>query len=561
MKGAVPKHLMMSDSGGNEIHDIENMRLSNRLPKADSVSSFMASENSSESSNPIAESAIREERPRKRRARHSRAKSLKVFINEEYRELYTSHIERVNSLSPENHDQQMTTSQFGASIWTATEKEVFFLVLARKGRHDIKGIAAEIGSKSEPEIAQYLDMLSRGLASSELSFRRPKFVDRPEYDAAYEMSIDCTSILEGAAEVLQNTEDKKVEKEQQGKLWLLTPKVNKWVENRLREGGEGDGEISQTLPAAGFLNLGQFLHLSKRFFMNSSDLEWNWRSYAVRPRAPTIMNTAFSEFHTLAISITKRLVQSSLYFAMSRLRAREASDHPPHRDLRKQDVLAALNVLGMPEKPRSHWTGVARRHKLNVFESVRYAKVSGKRYSYDEVEDLLSGDYNISSEDRASLQEDDGSIDEFEGIPSDSTSGTKSDINAEIINESDGSERSSIQQGEESLTGEEQEEQLQDDILEKLDQRHSRAEEKRMWKLLGEAPASKMGLEEENEKLQPLTAARKDRMELVDWTAWTDYGAEWETLKTLVPVEAFQNNRRLGKGRIFDEAEAQESDE
>lgn len=535
----------------------EPMSTPNLPLQANSVSSTAGSSDMSKSPSPEVDSKVSEERlrilkdyKRKRRLQKSRKK---------YRKLYNSHVEEVNSSTSEDYDEHLLPSQLGTSIWSTVEKTLFFHVLARKGRHNIKAIATEVGSKSEPEIVQYIDMLSKGLADSELSVPRPNFVDRPQYDAALEISNDCTSQLEPLAQYLQKDEDKDIAKEMKGKLWLLTRETSLWVEECLQEAGEGDSEISQTLPAAAFLNLGQFLHLSKFFFMNSCDLECNWQSLTGKGggNAPAITDLAFSDFHSLALNLTKRLVHTSLYIATSRLRAREVADHPPKHEMTKEDVFTAVNLLGMTKDSRSLWTGVARRHKLLVYENVNTIAVSGKHYSYDEIEEHLSGRSKASSKGSETLQDAGASRNDLESIPSDSQPGSGCDTDADMVDESDISERSSsIPSDEESPNKEEEDEQRRDDTLEKLDQRQSRAEEARLWEILGEEPSTKMGLEEDgSRRLQVQLAPRKNRMDVVDWTSWTDYGAEWETLETPVPEEGFRINRRLTKDGVVGESE------
>ena len=194
-----------------------------------------------------------------------------------------------------------------------------------------------------------------------------------------------------------------------------------------------------------------------------------------------------------------------------------------------------------------------------VYPNVKGTTISGNRYDYDEIEDLLSRPSKPNSEHHETHSEDGAEINDGASTPSDAQSVSDSDNDIEMMEESDGSERSSShphddndeeeeEEEEEPLSKEEREDELRDEVLEKLDQRCSRAEDARLWKLLGADPASQMDLEDEEGKLQEQAAPRKDRIDLVDWTSWTDYATEWETLGKPVPEEAFRANRRLGKG-------------
>ena len=500
---------------------------------------------------------------KKRKASDAKEDRLGTYRNKKYRDAYHSYVLGIHYLPLEERDEELVTSQIGGSVWTATEKDFFFHALARKGRHDNKSIAATVGSKNEIEVARYIALLNHALTSSQLSYNRPTFVIKPQNDAACEISVDCSSVLERAAGVLQKSEDKAVVREQGDNLWLLTPKIGKWANKCLREKADNGNELFQTLPAAALLNLSWFLQLSKNVFMNSSDAEWNWHSYSSGiKKPPTITHAAFSDLHALAISITKRLVHSSLCFATSRLKAVDVDPHPPKQEIKKEDVLAALDVLGMTKTPRPFWIAAARRLKLLIYENVGSATVSGKRYHYDELEEILSSDSKISSQHNNTHPEDDGANNDGGSIPSDSQTGSESGNDVEMMDDNEStisSERSSSlphsddeeeeEEGpKEPLSKEELEENLQDEILEKLDKRASQAEEARMWELLGAEPASRMDLTDDgDEKLQVQVARRKDRTELVDWTSWTDYAAEWETLGTLVPEDAFRANRRSGQ--------------
>ena len=533
---------------------------SNGQPRPASESADISSEfpqNSPESALP---KTSKKRKAEDEEPRFSTAKRIERFYNEGYRKLYNSTIEVYSSsYSSAGHvSQPFSTSQIGSTVWTKTEKDLFFNLLPRKGRHDIGGIATELVTKSEPEIVQYLGLLQKGLMDAELAHYRPWFVDKPNFDAADEISPECVSILDRAGDALaarQYKEDERNEHAKRGEMWMLTPTIGGWVDDRLRRGRNSKLEVSLILPAANLLNLKSFLWLSKRFFMNSSDLEYNWSSYAETPRCPTIMYSAFSDFHTLAIDITKRLVRSVLHCAMSRLRAENSLAVKRRRLIDRRDVFAAIDILEMRRSVAPYWSGVPRRCKLRVFEDGKIVTFTGKEYSYDAVEEILNKGGHADEEKSAAISvvdEDMDDMDEIDGTSSHHQS--ESDLEAEPEEEVVGKEGGgggdsfldtahppSENDDEVSLSEGELQEELQDENLELLDQRQSRAEEADLWKLLGEDIAQKQDLAHRDGELKFLSAARKERKELVDWTSWIDYAAEWETYHSAIPALSFDD--------------------
>lgn len=84
--------------------------------------------------------------------------------------------------------------------------------------------------------------------------------------------------------------------------------------------------ILQAIPEASLLHAENMLALSKNLFMNRSpDIPspWpHWSTYASEQvPEPSILRTAFNDLHTLAVSVTKRLMQTAVMQATSRLRS------------------------------------------------------------------------------------------------------------------------------------------------------------------------------------------------------------------------------------------------
>ena len=492
---------------------------------------------------------------------HPRVKRLKPFYNDKYRELFNETVDEI-VLGDAPDENSLPSSQIGATLWSSEEKEIFFSVLAKRGRNDVRQIAADIGSKSESEVQVYLELLQK--ATTDLHATGPSRINVSidEIKAAVEVSQECCAGLDLAADALsafQQNQEEKLEMKQYPKFWLLTPKIAKWVDSELNAGDVGADEVSKALPAANLLNLKSFLTLSKHIFMNSRHPENNWRTYAGRRKTPSIMYTAFSDFHNVAGSITKRLVQSTLFFTTSRLRAMNASGSYTHRQhVKRRDVVAALNVLGMESNGTKIWRGTARKCKLRVYDKIRFRQVWGKRYSYDEVEAALGsssfgtrGRYRAKSCDAhdahmtqehgssgsalGDLSEDDISL---ASLPSDGSDSSPPD-GTNLTNSSSGhrDKRGSMQ---------ERFEQSQDDYVDVLDQQDRRKQEQAFWELLGKNPAEKM--EDQDVQIPKAPDARGiERESKQDWMSWVDYAADWETFESPVPASNFVANRRLGR--------------
>ena len=507
-------------------------------------------------------------RPKRRRVERyasdlqARVNRLKPFYSDKYRVLLNS---TVGDIASRGFSEvvPLPPNQIGVTIWSSEEKATFFLVLARRGRHDIKGIAAAIGSKSESEVYTYLELLQNATAEQNAHVHRKQSLRIDDIEPALEVSQQCCAALDLAAEaisVLQHKDEERTERQEHASLSLLTPTVAQWANRSLHAGEEGEQEVLQTLPAATLLNLRSFLTLSKRVFMNSSVTENNWRTYAERRQSPSITYTAFSDTHTLAISLTRKLIQSSLFFAMSRIRAMETSgNYSPKQHVKARDVMAALNVLGMEANGRKTWIGTARKCRLRVYENMRHQKAQGKRYSYDEVEVILSkenfgsrGRYRSRSagnEDVSQPPTDKSNASSAEDVPeaSSSSSPDHSSTDESDSSRSDNCASSTdLPSSSSSKQGSTQQrlEQAEDAYLEASDQKASKEEEKRLWEILGEDPSTKMDIEPTD---LPSVPRRANREKLVDWTTWIDYSAEWEDFETPVAASSFTENRRLGR--------------
>ncbi|EDN07321.1 predicted protein [Histoplasma mississippiense (nom. inval.)] len=165
-------------------------------------------------------------------------------------------------------------------------------------------------------------------------------------------------------------------------MWLVDRHVAAMVEDQLdaeRErsddgGNEEEGNLSpqpSILATSQLLNTANWILLSERIFMNSgnSRIEDNWCHLRAGSETPSLTCEAFADFYALTISLTRRLVHSSIFFAMSRLRSLERGGY---------------------QRGKLFWIGAPRRHNLKV-EEIRHRKgFKPVSLTYDEVEEDLS---------------------------------------------------------------------------------------------------------------------------------------------------------------------------
>ncbi|KAH8681431.1 hypothetical protein BX600DRAFT_505119 [Xylariales sp. PMI_506] len=301
-------------------------------------------------------------------------------------------------------DDRLKHSQIGAALWTIPEKEAFFSALGRLGRDDLPGIAARIGTKSPLEVRQYIILLSERervrRAEGELRRKTLKLVEIP---AAMEVGPECCFALDEVADDLslrQESYEVGLERKRWGDHWLIDHSMVEKLESRPQP------EMQFT----DFFVLRNWLKLSERVFMNSVIPDYNW--VYVSEQAPSIQTTAFSDFHSLVVSVTKRLVASTLFMSGMRIKEQQAQ-----RLVKRRDVLAAVEALRMKPDSKVFWTKAPRRLRLDILRDEAYleegheVEESGDDVdcmSYEDVEATL-GSYQHRT--RYAAAEDHGHLD------------------------------------------------------------------------------------------------------------------------------------------------------
>lgn len=482
----------------------------------------------------------------------SRWKRLRAHYNDKYRELYNETANEVIHTSPLHDKELLPPSQIGVTLWSSQEKEIFFTTLAKRGRDDLSGIASAIGTKNELEVHVYLKLLQNAVVHQHLHYRRDELFDVSAAPAALEVSPACSAALELSAEalcIIQQRAEAKFERKKHHDMWLLNPELGRWASLCLIRGARGEKEIRERLPAAELLDLENFLNLSRDIFMNSSAIDENWREYCSKGEEPSILFTAFGDFHRLVVSITRRLIQSSLFFAISRHKATAMSNFIPKQAVRKQDIVAALNVLGIQHNSWIFWAGVAKRCALAVYDDEQDQQVDHSPLNSSEVEKRLSqGRFHYED-------------DEFEVLDADDineNSSTESSISSALLAEDDlivSDHTSNRFDGSTSPAGSgcssnppRVSNQDFDTHTEARDTKASLNEEKRLWKLLEKQPPE-LPNPDNIVILRVSNGERKTGEDLDDWRAWTDYAPGWETYTRAIPEASFTKNRRSSSRR------------
>ena len=483
------------------------------------------------------------------------------LYNDGYRKLLNDNIQEVLESPFVEESEMLQASQIGLTNWSPLEKSAFFHNLSRCGKDDIHRLAMQIGTKSEMEVRVYMQFLQTAAVDHQLHDRKHQLLAVSDLPAAAEVSEECVIALGEAAEALrrlQNRREKRVERRKHGELWRLNSETASWVDERLAEGDEAQAEVLRLLPAADLLNLQHFVKLSSYVFMNSTTWEDNWQSIALKHESPSLMYTAFSDFHTLAVSLTKRLMQTSLYFAMSRRRATDKSKTRIKRVVKRRDVVAALQVLGMVTDSKAHWIGIARRCKLDVFESLkrRTRTGQGEKLSYEIVEKTLHGGkaskdrfeaYQTAGMETASEPKASNLSSLYVDEPTSSSSvdsSSEADMEVEtLLNDAKVSLNNKGSRARKRQRTEERLEKDQDDYTELLDEQANLYEEERLWQILDREPQTKLNPNKVTIPKRPIVV-RKVAQDLEDWRTWLDYKNEWEAFATPLPLEALTMNRK-----------------
>ena len=482
----------------------------------------------------------------------AKVKRLRSFYNTEYRDLLNRDINDASSRAIREEYEPLQGGQIGSSIWTSAEKDLFFSSLSRLGRDDIRGISNRIGTKSELELREYIQLLQHGLESKE---NHSKLLILTDFPAAHQISEECSTLLERAADALSSRQElyeEGVERKKWGDSWLLTTDVNQSLE-RKRSTPEGVKALNEILPAANLFNLKNWLELSENIFMNSSALheEDNWNSIAEEGETPAIRATAFEDFHSLVVNITKKLVSTTMFVTMSRERA-TGTRKMKHAEINAGDVEAAVQILKMKPNSQDFWMKCARRNNIQIIDDESASRASEDTpMSYNEVEAALGSRIQPRSEstsrapspEPANPQE---SSDEFQ-----SADESLADYESEGPSLSDSDFLRTSRPGTPSKRALDQkaQERAQQRHVEAFDMDVSYAEELRLWELLKQKPPPDI----KREPLEEMDRSKMGKREVErdgNWRDRMEFWSQWETVDGVVPEEEFEKNRKRKRRRI-----------
>lgn len=483
--------------------------------------------------------------------------------NDKYRELLNEDISEATGMTfgEDFTNLKLETSQLGVSVWTKLQKELFFSTLTRYGKDNLPKLAA-ITEKSEPEVAHYLYLLDAGVKEMAEVTNHKHSLGHEHIPAARELSDECCQNLQRAADALislQESWEASEEQKKHGSYWLLDQSTADLIEdevsrlsfredveqeiiNQSREELEAQQMthypsqkskhqfILDSIPAARLLRLKTFINLSKTFFMNSPDPEYDWNTYVSSGHGPSIYRTAFDDFHSLTVSITRRIAHAAAFQAMTRSRTmdnRKLNVIPKEHNVRRADVDAALEILGMKTNIKEYWATLPRRQGLRCY---RLGSKSKDRQRWvrrwipvDEVEGYLKGEITKLKRkyprEHVMLKTGDDS-----GLGSSTIKRNQSDV--EIIESEDGEDTEPLrkrQRLENEFLVKEGEEA---DYIEKIDRQSSMIEERKLWKMLKQTPPPTVSLKDITVG-EPPKAMSPEPNSASDWRDWFQYEPEW----------------------------------
>jgi hypothetical protein len=330
------------------------------------------------------------------------------------------------------------------------------------------------------------------------------------------------------------------------------------------------------VPAAELLDLPMWLRLSRLFMYQSPELGDSWDDLTSGHETPSMYHTAFQDFHNLTVSLTRRVVQATIFQTMTRLRARD-KDHPSAA-VTPRDVRAASDILDLRPDMRKFWGSVPRRHGLRVYE--RGSKFSkgqsraGLELDLEEAEgrlgvgrastSVIDADGGIVQPGEGEIEEDVLDPDQYYDDPdlwteaSDAEDETPINIpDDQHSNDSSDEEAGHRQAGDEEAQDASRKKQhrkgrmeknfqkAHDTYLEAIDQEISRVQEIDMWDTLGVAPPNDIKDEEVEIPRQPVIKRRLS--DTVNWRTDFEYQPPWELGFDTVRPEAFATMHERGE--------------
>ncbi|KAH7359844.1 hypothetical protein BKA66DRAFT_224637 [Pyrenochaeta sp. MPI-SDFR-AT-0127] len=368
---------------------------------------------------------------------------------------------------------------------------------------------------------------------------------------------------------------------------LAKPGTHTHARTKSRFGDEDDEDdikhpnILQVIPEAALLDVATMLTLSKTLFMNRSHTipsPWlHWSEYKSEfADEPSIYRSAFTDLHTLAVSVTRRLVQTAIMQATSRLRSQRRRARKGILPLvKRRDVLAAITTAGLKYNGRDRWRGVARRCSVRVYEGRHDYDQHGKykrEIPWDQVEQIMSciepssefvtTDAETSDQgarafaaraarsgtplpmDQLALSDSEEELDDLEAYSDDlpTAKTNQSTIRPKSLHRDPLGRYTSVPL---QTSPGSQDSHLY--TIEQFDQEASRQEEQALRHLLDFDPPAKDQEARLSREREEADVEFDEKVVTGDdnWRQWTEYRAEWEEFRNPTPAARFCANQKL----------------
>ena len=527
---------------------------------------------------------------------------LQQYYNDKYLELLNENRSSTESLMEGEVVDFFSPSQYGTVVWEPREKAAFFDALSKKGRHDVKAITDAVETKSEIEVVAYLKLLKDRAAGQHLykdDTRAPALADIP---AAAEISQVTEALLDKNAEALnlyQDNVDILLGQQRHSDNWIIDMEKAQSLDDLVEIAENSSNESELPVPEAELFRVSTWLELSQTVFMNPAhpNPEDNWRNIAFEDESPAFTLDALAELHEIAISITRRLVQTSLILAKSRLRA--TRDKNPAPNVREIDVSAALDILNMAPNSWSFWHKAPRRCRLSM-KYPKQPKGKSARVDYNEIERILyektfrpqrgrstSTASNVTGSGTSSDSSTDDEADTLApGVPEETPIPLEhqSDYSDEHMADQDGDVSDFDSEGEAEGGSEtdapedllyfrkystsrdvrQRRVELQHHLVaEQVDNVNGQAEEARLWRLLGRKMPDSVATNSTPPPGRGPRSLRKSRYELTDWkdavlgkTGWEEYVQGQSDNISPPPAAKRQRSALSGSSESFHAVEA-----
>jgi RNA polymerase I-specific transcription initiation factor RRN5 len=333
--------------------------------------------------------------------------------------------------------------------------------------------------------------------------------------------------------------------------------------------------ILEAIPEAQLLHPQIMLTLSKTLFMNRSPTipsPWpHWSEYTSEfAEEPSIYRSAFHDLHALVISVTKRLMQTAITQATSRLRSQRRRLKKGVMPLvKRRDVLAAIDVAGMKRDGRERWRGVARRCALRVCDG-KWSRYRNNRTTrevpWDEVEQIMTLTKPTLEAPTTDAETSDNDVSNFKLRAA--RSGTPLPMERLALSDSDDDDSADDSDDSMPYEADQLSRRTRDAMgrysvapatanrepsngtltLEQFDKEASRQEEHTLWQMLGLESSTKNEelKSDENSDADDLEQDEKIISHPDSWRSWVDYRAEWEEFNDPVsPTEFVANQKPL----------------